>query len=85
MGIAETGKGLRGAALVNFDLYGAFRFGTGLAEKGKCGDGFVVNLSNQIRFARIVLLPDLADLDLSGRHTTNVDRFDPRVNIAAAV
>jgi hypothetical protein len=27
----------------------------------------------------------LADLDLSGRHTTNVDRFDRRVNIAAAV
>jgi hypothetical protein len=80
LGVTETWQGLRGAASVYFDFYGAFRFGTGFAEEGVGGDGFVVNLSNQIGFARIIFFPDLADLDLADRHNTNVDRFDERVN-----
>ena len=75
LGVAETGEGLRGAALVHFDFYCTFRFSAGFAEEGEGGDGFVVNLSNQIRFAGIVLFPDLADLDLARRHSTNVNRF----------
>jgi hypothetical protein len=83
LGIAETWQGLRGAALVHFDFYRAFRFGAGFAEEGEGGEGFVVNLSNQIRFAGFVLFPDLADLDFAGGHNTNVDRFGECVNIAA--
>ena len=83
LGVGETGEGLRGAALVHFNFDGALGFGAGFAEQGEGGDGFVVNLSNQIRFAGIVFLPDLADLDLSDRHNTNVDRFEEGVNNGA--
>ena len=83
LGVGETWEGLRGAALVHFDFDGAIGFGAGFAEQGKGGDGFVVNLCNQIRLAGIVLLPDLADLDLSNRHSTNVDRFEEGVNKGA--
>jgi hypothetical protein len=83
LGVAETWEGLRGAALVHFDFYGAFRFGAGFAEEGEGSDSLVVNLSNQIRFAGFVLFPDLADLDFAGGHNTNVNRFEQRVNIAA--
>jgi hypothetical protein len=85
LGVGEAGEGLRGAALVHFDFYGAFGFGTGLAEEGVGGDSFVVNLSDQIGFAGFVLFPDLADLNLARGHDTNVDRFDGGVNIAAAL
>lgn len=85
LGVSEAGEGLRGAALIDFDFYGAFGLGAGFAEQGEGGDGFVVNLSNQIRFAGIVLFPNLADLDFAGRHSTNVDRFEVCVNNAAAV
>ncbi len=85
LGVGEAGEGLRGAALINFDFYSAFRFRTGLAEEGKGSDSFVVNLSNQIRFAGIVLFPDLADLNFAGRHNTNLDRLGELVNIAATV
>ncbi len=84
MGVTETRQGLRGASLVHFDFYGAFGFGAGFAEESEGGDGFVVNLSNQIRFAGFVLFPDLADLDFARGHNTNVDRFEECVNIAAA-
>jgi hypothetical protein len=83
LSVGETWEGLRGAALVYFDFNGALGFGAGFAEQGEGGDGFVVNLSNQIRFAGIVFLPDLADLDLSNRHSTNVDRFEEGVNNGA--
>jgi hypothetical protein len=85
LGVGETGEGLRGAALVNFDLYRAFGLGAGFAEQGEGGDGFVVNLSNQVAFAGIVLFPNLADLDFAGGHSSNVDRFEVCVNNAAAV
>ena len=81
--VGETGEGLRGAALIDFNFDGAFGFGAGFAEQGEGGDGFVVNLSNQIRFAGIVFLPDLADLDLADGHSTNVDRFEEGVNNSA--
>lgn len=83
LGVTETWEGLRRAALVHFDFYGAFRLGAGLAEEGVGGDGFAVNLSNQIRFAGFVLFPNLADLDFAGGHNTNVNRFEESVNIAA--
>jgi len=82
LGVAETWQGLRGAALVHFDFYRAFGLRACFAEEGEGGDGFVVNLSNQIRFAGFVLFPDLADLDFAGGHNTNVNRFEETVNIA---
>lgn len=75
LGIGETGEGLRCAATVDFDFYGTLGFGAGFAQQRVGGDSFVVNLSNQIRFAGIVFLPDLANLDFADRHSTNVDRF----------
>ena len=83
LGVGETWEGLRRAALIHFNFDGALGFGAGFAEQGKRGDGFVVNLSNQIRFAGIVFLPDLANLDFSNRHSTNVDRFWLGVNNSA--
>jgi hypothetical protein len=83
LGVAETWESLRGAALVHFHFYRAFGFGAGFAEEGEGGDSFVVNLSNQIRFAGFVLFPDLADLDFAGGHNTNVNTFEESVNIAA--
>jgi hypothetical protein len=83
LGVTVAGEGLRGAALVHFDFYGAFGFGAGFAQEGEGGEGLVVNLSNQIRFAGLVLFPDLADLDFAGGHNTNVNRFEECVNIAA--
>jgi hypothetical protein len=85
LGVGEAGEGLRAAALVHFHFYGAFGFGAGLAEEGVGGDGFVVNLSDQIGFAGFVLFPDLADLNFPGGHNTNVDRFGGGVNIASPV
>ena len=84
MSVSKAGEGLGGAALVDFDFYRAFGLGPRFAEKSEGGDGFVVNLSNQITFAGFVLFPDLADLDFAGGHTTNVNRFDEGVNMAAA-
>ncbi len=83
LGVGESGEGLSGAATVHFDFYGAFGFGAGLAQEDVGCDGFVVNLSNQIGFARIVLAPDLAYLDFPDRHNMNVDRFNEGVNTAA--
>jgi hypothetical protein len=83
LGVGETGESLRRAALIDFNLYGALGFGAGLAEQGESCDSFVVNLSNQIRFTGIIFLPDLANLDLSNRHSTNVDRFEQGVNKGA--
>lgn len=83
LGVGEAGQGLGSAVTVHFDFYRAFGFGTGLAQEGVGGDGFVVNLSNQIGFARIILPPDLPYLDFPDRHNTNVDRFEEGVNKAA--
>ena len=65
LGVGESGEGLSGAATVHFDFYGAFGFGAGLAQEGVSCDGFVVNLSNQIRFAGIVLAARLGQLGFS--------------------
>jgi hypothetical protein len=62
LGVAEAREGVRGAFAVDFDFFRAFAFCAGFAEDGEGGQGFVVNLSNQIGFAGIVLFPDLADL-----------------------
>jgi hypothetical protein len=80
LGVGVTGECLRCAATVHFHFYRSFGFGSGFAQQGVGGYGFVVNLSNQIRFARIVFLPDLANLDFADRHSTNVDRFELGVN-----
>jgi hypothetical protein len=85
LGVGETGESLRRAALIYLNLYGALGFGAGFAQQGEGCDSFVVNLCNQIRFAGIVFLPELADLDLSNRHSTNVDRFKEGVNKGATV
>ena len=68
---------------VHFYFYGAFGFRAGFAEDGEGGQGFVVNLSNQIGFAGIFLLPDLADLEFAGGHMTNVVRIAGSVNMSA--
>ena len=83
LGVAEAWEGVGGAFAVNFDFHRAFGFGAGFAEDGEGGQGFVVNLSNQVGFAGVVLLPDLADLEFAGGHITNVVRIGRPVNISA--
>ena len=83
LGVAETGDGVGRALAADFDLYRALAFGAGFAEDGESGEGFVVNLSNQIGFAGIFLLPDLADLEFACGHLPNVDRIAGSVNISA--
>jgi len=83
LGVAEAWEGVGGAFAVHFYFYGAFGFCAGFAEDGKGGQGFVVNLSNQIGFAGIFLLPDLADLEFARGHMTNVVRIAGSVNTSA--
>jgi len=83
LGVAEAGEFVGGAVAVHFDFHGAFAFCAGFAEDSEGGQGFVVNLSNQIGFAGIFLLPDLADLEFAGGHITNVDRIGRGVNMSA--
>jgi hypothetical protein len=83
LGVAEAGEGVGEAFAVHFYFNGAFGFGAGFAEDGEGGQGFVVNLSNQIGVAGIFLLPDLADLEFARGHMTNVVRIGRSVNISA--
>jgi hypothetical protein len=83
LGVAEARESVGGAFAVHFDFHRAFGFGSGFAQDGEGGQGFVVNLSNQIGFAGIFLLPDLADLEFARGHITNVDRIAKSVNISA--
>lgn len=83
LGVAETWEGVGRAFAVHFNFYGAFGFGAGFAEDGEGGQGLVVNLSNQIRFAGVFLLPDLADLEFARGHMTNVVRIGWAVNMSA--
>jgi len=83
LGVAEAWEGVGGTFAVYFYFYGAFGFGAGFAEDGEGGQCFVVNLSNQIGFAGVFLLPDLADLEFARGHMTNVVRIGGAVNISA--
>ena len=83
LGIAKAWQSVGWAFAVHFHFHRAFAFGAGFAQDGEGGEGFVVNLSNQIGFAGIFLLPDLADLEFAGGHNTNVDRIGRPVNISA--
>jgi len=83
LGVAEAWEGVRRAFAVYFYFHGAFGFGAGFAEDGEGSEGFVVNLSNQIGFAGIFFLPDLADLEFTGGHMTNVVRIAGSVNMSA--
>ena len=83
LGVAKAWESEGRALAVNFDFRGAFAFGAGFAENGESGQGFVVNLSNQIGFAGIVLPPDLTDLKFTRGHLTNVVRIGRSVNISA--
>jgi hypothetical protein len=83
LGVGEAGEGVCGALAVDFYLLGALVFGARLAQDCVGGQGFVVNLSNQIGFAGVVFLPDLTDLYLTGGHNMNVDRIGRPVNTAA--
>jgi hypothetical protein len=83
LGVAEAWEGVGWAFAVHFYFYGAFGFGAGFAKDGEGGQGFVVNLSNQIGFARVFLLPDLADLEFASGHMTNVERIAGSVNMSA--
>ena len=83
LGVAETGESVGRAFAVHFHFHRAFAFGAGFAQDGESGQGFVVNLSNQIGFAGIFLLPDLADLEFARGHMTNVVRIGRPVNISA--
>ncbi len=83
MGVAEAWEVAYWTFAVYFDFFGPFVFCAGFAEDGVGGEGFVVKLSNQIGFAGVVLLPDLADLDFAGGHITNVDRIRGGVNTGA--
>jgi hypothetical protein len=81
--VGEAWEVAYGAFAVYFHFFGAFVFGAGFAEDGEGGQGLVVKLSNQIGFAGILFLPDLADLDFAGGHFTNVDRILGGVNTGA--
>jgi hypothetical protein len=83
LGVAEAREGVGRAFAVHFHFHRAFAFGAGFAKDGEGGQGFVVNLSNQIGFTGIFLLPDLADLEFAGGHITNVDRIGGAVNMSA--
>ena len=83
MCVGEAREVANWAFAVYFDFFGFFVFGAGFAEDGVGGQGFVVKLSNQIGFAGVVFLPDLADLDFAGGHSTNVDRIVRGVNMGA--
>ena len=83
LGVAEAWEGVGGAFAVDFNFYGAFGFRAGFAEDGEGGQGFVVNLSNQIGIAGVLFLPDLADLEFAGGHVTNVVRIGGAVNTSA--
>ena len=83
LSVAEAWEGVGRAFAVHFYFNGAFGFGAGFAKDGEGGQGFVVNLSNQIGFAGIFLLPDLADLEFAGGHMTNVVRIAGSVNMSA--
>jgi hypothetical protein len=83
LGVAEAWESVGWAFAVHFYFHRAFAFGAGFAQNGEGCEGFVVNLSNQIGFAGIFLLPDLADLEFAGGHITNVDRIGRPVNISA--
>jgi hypothetical protein len=83
LGVAEAGESVGGAFAVDFYFYRTFAFGAGFAQDGEGREGFVVNLSNQIGFAGIFLLPDLADLEFASGHMTNVVRIGRAVNMSA--
>jgi hypothetical protein len=83
LGVAEAWESISWAFAVYFYFNGAFGFRAGFAKDGEGGEGFVVNLSNQIGFAGIFFLPDLADLEFASGHITNVDRIGRAVNISA--
>jgi hypothetical protein len=82
LGVCETGERDGGTVAVHFDFDWGIGLGAGLAKDGVGGEGLVVNLSNQIGFAGIRLLPDLADLEFTRGHNTNVVRIGGGVNTA---
>jgi hypothetical protein len=84
LGVAETGEFVRRTLAVHFYFHRAFAFGAGFAEHGEGGQGFVVNLRDQVGIAGIFLLPDLADLEFARGHMTNVDRIGRGVNKGAS-
>jgi hypothetical protein len=84
LSVAETGEFVGRALPVHFDFHRAFAFCTGFAEHGEGGQGFVVNLGDQVGIAGIFLLPDLADLEFARGHMTNVDRIGRGVNKRAS-
>jgi hypothetical protein len=83
LGIAKAWQSVGWAFAVHFHFHRAFAFGAGFAQDGEGGEGFVVNLSNQIGFAGIFFLPDLADLEFARGHMTNVVRIGRPVNMSA--
>ena len=83
LGVAEAWECVGWAFAVYFYFHRAFALGASFAKDGEGRESFVVNLSNQIGFAGIFLLPDLADLEFAGGHITNVDRIWRPVNISA--
>jgi hypothetical protein len=83
LGVTKAWEGVGWAFAVYFYFNGAFGFCAGFAEDGEGGQGFVVNLSNQIGFAGVFLLPDLADLEFARGHMTNVVRIGGAVNMSA--
>jgi hypothetical protein len=81
LSVGEAGDSGDCAGARNLDPHRRLGLRAGLAEKNKAGQRFVVNLSDQIVFAGVVLLPDLADLNLSRGHITNVARIPESVNM----
>jgi hypothetical protein len=76
---------LRSAALIHFHLHRPLGFGACLSEHRVCRQRLVIQFRYQVGVTRVVVLPDLADLNLADRHITNVKGFAQTVNTAELV
>lgn len=68
LSVSKSRKRGPGAAVSHFHPDRGFGLGTCLAEDSESGQCFVVNLSNQKRFAAFIPFPDLSDLNLASGH-----------------
>ena len=81
-GGGEAGDVLAGGGAFDLDAELVFVFGAGFAQDGDGAECFVIDAGDEIGFARAVLLPKLADLNLSRAHSAalNVERPARSVN-----
>ena len=83
LSVAEARQIGRPARVRDLHSHGRLALGPGFAQDGKRGQRFVVDFCDEKGIARVVLLPNLADLYLLDGHLTNVDSFPRGVNNAS--